>query len=94
LSACQTGLGKGFDVGTTGLARAFHEAGASTVIMSLWSIDDQATKYLMIEFMKFLQQFPVEVALQLAMQRARVGYPDPAYWAGFSIFGAPPLWSE
>jgi CHAT domain-containing protein len=94
LSACQTGLGKGFDVGTTGLARAFHEAGASTVIMSLWSIDDQATKYLMIEFMKFLQQFPVEVALQLAMQRARVVYPDPVYWAGFSIFGAPLLWSE
>lgn len=94
LSACQTGLGKKFDAGTMGLARAFHKAGASIVIMSLWSVDDQSTKYLMIEFMKFAQQFPVDMALRLAMQRARVVYPDPVYWAGFNIFGAPLLWGE
>ena len=44
LSACQTGLGKDFDVGTIGLARAFYRAGASTVLMSLWSVNDQSTE--------------------------------------------------
>lgn len=47
MSACQTGLGKVFEGGIFGLARAWHYAGAWQVVMSLWNVDDRATTILM-----------------------------------------------
>jgi CHAT domain-containing protein len=91
MSACQTGLGKDFDVGTIGMTRAWHRAGASSVVMSLWSIDDATTRKLMINFMELAIEKPADKALQQAMQATRKEHPDPALWAGFSVFGAPQL---
>ena len=92
MSACQTGLGKDFDVGTIGMARAWQRAGASSVVMSLWNVDDAATRDLMLNFMRLDQQKPPDKALQEAMKNAREKYPnDPALWAGFSVFGSPEL---
>ena len=56
MSACQTGLGKVFDVGNTGLTRAWHSAGASNVVMSLWNVHDDATKLLMTKFIEFAKK--------------------------------------
>ena len=89
LSACQSGLGYNHDAGVIGLARAFQKAGAPRVVMSLWSVSDDATLYLMDRFqLAAMEHMPAE-ALRLAMLDARKKYPEPALWAAFTLFGTP-----
>lgn len=89
LSACQTGLGKEFGAGISGLARAFHLAGSPRVVMSLWSIHDDSTAELMPDFVSRLRSYPPAEALRLAMLELRKKRPNPAHWAAFSLFGTP-----
>ena len=97
MSACQSGLGKVFGGGVFGLARAWHSAGAPQVVMSLWNVDDLATKLLMQDFVaRVTEGAPAEFALQEAMKATRsrlpatpAQMPDPALWAGFALFGLP-----
>lgn len=89
LSACQTGLGVPHDGGTIGLARAFNLAGVPGVIMSLWNVDDEATKALMSSFMRHLESKAPQEALGLAMRERRKVDPNPARWASFMYFGFP-----
>jgi CHAT domain-containing protein len=92
LSACQTGLGKVHNAGIIGLARAFQLAGVHHVVMSLWSVYDDATEELMELFIGNLREesdfFPAE-ALRRAMLDLRARRPDPAQWAPFVVFGVP-----
>jgi CHAT domain-containing protein/tetratricopeptide (TPR) repeat protein len=50
LSACQSGLGRATADGVLGLGRAFMQAGARAVVLSLWRVGDAATAHLMPEF--------------------------------------------
>ncbi|HYV05843.1 MAG TPA: CHAT domain-containing protein, partial [Blastocatellia bacterium] len=91
LSACQTQLGersKGDDV--VGLNRAFIYAGASSVIASLWTVDDEATSILMKTFYVNLKRGLSKAAsLQAAQIATRKRYPHPFYWAAFVLTGDP-----
>jgi CHAT domain-containing protein len=96
MSACQTGLGKVFEAGVFGLARAWWGAGSEHVVMSLWNVDDVATRDLMIDFINGIKPKdantpaePVEEALRQAMINARQRNADPALWASFTVFGLP-----
>ena len=89
LSACQSGIGMNHDGGVIGLARSFQKAGVPRVVMSLWSVDDQATLYLMQRFHEHATQHVPAEALRLAMLDTRELHPDPALWAAFTLFGTP-----
>ncbi len=88
LSACQTGLGQLSNEGNIGLSRAFLAAGARSFVVSLWSVDDEATKDFMLAFYKeYVRHGNKGLALQKAMQSTRRDYPEPKYWAAFTLMG-------
>ena len=92
LSACQTGLGQEIrGEGLIGLTRGFMYAGAARVVVSLWSVDDEATARLMTEFYRALlqRQMPPAAALQWAKQKLKEDprFASPYYWAGFTLQG-------
>jgi len=91
LSACQTGLGQLIrGEGIEGLSRAFTYAGASGVLMSLWSIDDQASSQLMMRFYVHLKSSD---SITEALQKTKVELiksgtlSHPYYWGGFILSG-------
>ena len=90
LSACQTA--KGDERAALGLAGVAVRAGARSTLASLWSIDDQASAFLMVEFYRQLMNNPSlskSQALRLA-QLALVNHPNynhPSYWASYVLLG-------
>jgi CHAT domain-containing protein len=89
LSACDTGRGdRERGEGIYGLRRSFLEAGAETVVSSLWSVDSAGTREMMVSFYRNLfQGQPRGDALQHAAAFTRLKNPHPYYWAAFVITG-------
>ena len=91
LSACETGLGYVSGEGVFGLQRGFKLSGVNCIVMSLWKVDDEATKELRTNFYKNLLKGSSKIeALQEAQKKIREtpGYEDPEYWAGFILLDA------
>lgn len=91
LSSCESAGGTvASGEGVSGLTTAFVAAGASTVVASLWPVDDRATETLMREFYRRLAMgLPASAALReaQALVRRSGATRDPHYWAGFEVFG-------
>jgi CHAT domain-containing protein len=92
LSACESGLNqRTASDDLIGLVRAFNYAGVSTVIVSLWKVEEKSTKLLMKELYRLLKKGVDKVR---ALQRAQLKvkeipeYNHPYFWAGFVIVGS------
>ena len=91
LSSCQTGLGELiYGEGIEGINRAFFYAGSSSVLMSLWAINDQASYQLMERFYFHLRS---SESIMEALRKAKLEMIEsgvlshPYYWAGFIASG-------
>jgi len=96
LSGCDTGVGEvRAGEGVFGLRRAFQVAGARTVIMSLWPVEDQTTRLWMAalyqgRLMKKLSTSDAvrEASLAMLRQRRAKGLgAHPFYWGAFVAAG-------
>ncbi len=89
LSGCVTGLNvvEGGDE-LLGLTRGLLYAGAQSLLLSLWDVDDRSTSAFMKEFYGRLgNQAGKAGALRMAMLELRKDYPHPYHWAPFKLIG-------
>ena len=90
LSSCKSGLGEiDKTEGVLGMQKSFLDAGANSVIVSLWDVNDRYTAILMKYFYKYLSEgYDKAVSLQMAKRKFIKNHsPNPYYWAAFVISG-------
>jgi len=92
LSACETAKGKVYQAeGVIGFVRAFMMAGAPRVIVSLWKVDDAATRALMEKFYALWKdsKMPAATALKKAQLfvRSQERWKHPYFWAAWQLWG-------
>ena len=87
LSACQTGVGDIREDGVFGIQRGFKKAGAKSLLMSLWSVSDEATDLMMTKFYENLMagksKLQAFVAAQESLRNGK--YAAPYFWASFIL---------
>ncbi len=95
LSGCDTGrnlIGAGDEL--HGLLRGFLAAGACSLITSLWTVDDETAASMIARFYELWlptsgQPGAKATALRQAWSDTRAAQPHPAFWAPFTLIGAP-----
>jgi CHAT domain-containing protein/tetratricopeptide (TPR) repeat protein len=89
LSACSTGKGRMIEgEGVASFARAFHHAGARSVVVSLWEVASEPAVEYMIKFYGYLRAGKSKgEALRLARNEMKAKYPNPLYWSVFILHG-------
>ncbi len=89
LSACETGLNKIFAGDEIlGLARGFLSAGVRSLVLSLWTVSDEATTELMKDFYTNLQRgVSISASLQTAQKNFIKRGAHPYFWSPFALIG-------
>ncbi|XP_029206146.2 tetratricopeptide repeat protein 28-like [Acropora millepora] len=91
LSCCHTGRGRILKgEGVVGIARAFLAAGARSVLVTLWAIDDEATMEFMKSFYQHLKEGKTaSAAVHHSMKCLRDSekFSEVRYWAPFQLIG-------
>ena len=93
ISACQSGLGEVTGDGVFGLQRGFKKAGVQSIVMSLWEVDDNATKLMMMRFYENLakgrSKYDAFREAQKYLRKYENGrYDEPEYYAAFVLLDA------
>jgi CHAT domain-containing protein len=91
LSACETAGKHVTGEGLLGMSRAFFYAGASSVMVSLWRVRDDATRRFMVLFYQALERLGDSTA---ALQEAKLAMisgelAHPSHWSPFILVGRP-----
>ncbi len=90
LSACETGKGEiKNSEGVYGLRKAFADAGAKNIIMSLWKVDDKVTQEFMTRFYEIWlnEKTTIREAFNRTQLEIKAKYPQPYYWGAFILVG-------
>jgi CHAT domain-containing protein len=90
LSACETGKGEVKNSeGVYGLRKAFSDAGARNIIMSLWKVDDKVTQEFMTRFYEIWlnEKTSIREAFNRTQLEIKAKYPQPFYWGAFILVG-------
>ena len=90
LSACETGKGEVKNSeGVYGLRKAFTDAGAQNIIMSLWKVDDKVTQEFMTRFYQLWlnDKTTIREAFHKTQLEIKAKYPQPYYWGAFILVG-------
>ncbi|MEA2259716.1 MAG: hypothetical protein QOJ51_2541 [Acidobacteriaceae bacterium] len=90
LSACNTGVGPVGEAGVANIVNAFIEAGADSVVSTLWGVEDHSTDQLMATFYAGLAAHDRKVDALRAAQLELVKQTAPPYfWASYQMVGDP-----
>ena len=90
LSSCRSGLGEIDKAeGILGMQKAFYEAGAKSLVISLWDVSDKYTAKFMAEFYKQLSEGKSKAE---ALRYAKINFiknysANPYYWSAFVLYG-------
>lgn len=90
LSSCNTGVGQIGASDIANVSNAFIEAGAETVVSTLWELQDRTAERLMTDFYQKLAHHEQKNG---ALREAQLDFVHaglaPYYWAGFEVIGDP-----
>jgi CHAT domain-containing protein len=92
LSSCRSGLGKIDEAeGILGMQKAFFEAGAHSIVVSLWDVNDKYTSYFMKDFYTYLSAGydKAEALRKTKLDFAKKYSANPYYWSAFILSGNP-----
>ncbi|MGE0192699.1 MAG: CHAT domain-containing protein [Planctomycetota bacterium] len=91
LAACSSGQARAYEQeGRAGFVHAFFVAGARSVVVGLWDVDDEATSKLMRAFHHQLEagaDAPAALRAAQAELRRDPRFAHPAHWAGWQVWG-------
>ncbi len=91
LSSCESGIGRIIEgESLMAMNRSFFQAGAKNVLFSLWKVNDEQTKNLMLKFYKNISK---DMSYATALREAKLELlkdphsASPRFWAAFILFG-------
>ena len=89
LSACQTAVGEYSTEGVYGMHRGFKQAGVTSILGTMWNVNDKSTaRFMELFYRRWLSGKPMQQSFDEAVRELRGEYPSPYYWAPFVLLDA------